>query len=69
MSLHIGASGWSYPAWEPAFYPEKLPQKRFLEFYSTQLNSVELNATLFAQLQSLTWVSADNSEIFLKEIV
>lgn len=43
--IHIGTSGWSYPTWKPAFYPEKLPSKRFLEFYSTQLNAVELNAT------------------------
>jgi len=45
MDLHIGTSGWSYPTWKPAFFPEKLPSKRFLEFYSTQLNAVELNAT------------------------
>src|SRR5215831_4379520 len=45
MPLHIGTSGWSYPTWKPAFFPEKLPGKRFLEFYSTQLNAVELNAT------------------------
>jgi len=45
MDLHIGTSGWSYPSWKPAFFPEKLPSKRFLEFYSTQLNAVELNAT------------------------
>ncbi len=45
MALHIGTSGWSYPTWKPTFYPEKLPAKRFLEFYSTRLNAVELNAT------------------------
>ncbi len=45
MDLHIGTSGWSYPTWKPAFFPEKLPSKRFLEYYSTQLNAVELNAT------------------------
>lgn len=45
MDLRIGTSGWSYPGWKPAFFPEKLPAKRFLEFYSTQLNAVELNAT------------------------
>lgn len=45
MALHIGTSGWSYPTWKPAFFPEKLPAKRFLEFYGTQLNAVELNAT------------------------
>jgi uncharacterized protein YecE (DUF72 family) len=45
MDLHIGTSGWSYPTWKPAFFPEALPAKRFLEFYSTRLNAVELNAT------------------------
>jgi len=61
MALHIGTSGWSYPAWKPAFYPEKLPQKKFLEFYSTQLNAVELNATFrrFATASSLkSWIDA-----------
>ena len=43
--LHIGTSGWSYASWKPAFFPEKLPSKRFLEFYATRLNAVELNAT------------------------
>jgi uncharacterized protein YecE (DUF72 family) len=45
MDLRIGTSGWSYPTWKPAFFPDKLPSKRFLEFYATQLNAVELNAT------------------------
>jgi uncharacterized protein YecE (DUF72 family) len=45
MKLHIGTSGWSYASWKPAFFPETLPSKRFLEFYATQLNAVELNAT------------------------
>jgi uncharacterized protein YecE (DUF72 family) len=43
--LYIGTSGWSYASWKPAFFPEQLPSKRFLEFYGTQLNAVELNAT------------------------
>jgi uncharacterized protein YecE (DUF72 family) len=45
MDLHIGTSGWSYTSWKPTFFPEKLPSKRFLEFYATRLNAVELNAT------------------------
>src|SRR5258708_34373073 len=45
MELHIGTSGWSYASWKPAFFPEKLPSKRFLEFYGTRLNAEELNAT------------------------
>lgn len=41
----VGCSGWAYPTWKPAFYPEKLPSKKFLEYYATQLNSVEVNYT------------------------
>ncbi len=44
-----GTSGWAYPSWKPAFYPEKLPQTKFLTHYSTQLNTVEVNFT-FRQL-------------------
>ncbi|HYG98911.1 MAG TPA: DUF72 domain-containing protein [Terriglobales bacterium] len=43
MSLHVGTSGWAYPAWKPVFYPEKLAQKKFLQYYSTRLNAVEVN--------------------------
>lgn len=49
--LFAGTSGFSYPAWKPSFYPEKLPSKRFLEHYATRLNSVEVNYT-FRQLPS-----------------
>ena len=45
----IGTSGWAYPTWKPEFYPHALPQKKFLEYYATQLNSVEVNYT-FRQL-------------------
>ena len=43
--LYAGTSGFAYPAWKPAFYPEKTPQSRFLEHYAGRLNSVEINYT------------------------
>ena len=55
MALYIGTSGWAYPQWKPGFYPEKLPQKRFLEHYSTRLSACEINAT-FYRIQSDTTV-------------
>lgn len=61
MALHLGTSGWSYPNWKPAFFPDKLPQKKFLEFYSTQLNTVELNLTYrrFAPASSVqNWIAS-----------
>ncbi len=43
--LFAGTSGWAYATWKPGFYPEKLPAKKFLEFYASQLTSVEVNYT------------------------
>jgi len=47
--LYAGTSGWAYPSWKPEFYPPKLPQRSFLQYYATQLNAVEVNFT-FRQL-------------------
>jgi uncharacterized protein YecE (DUF72 family) len=55
MSLYVGTSGWAYPSWKPAFYPEKLAQKKFLNFYATKLNAVEVNFT-FRQLVKETTI-------------
>jgi uncharacterized protein YecE (DUF72 family) len=53
--LYVGTSGWAYPTWKPAFYPDKLAQKKFLNFYATKLNAVEVNYT-FRQLVKETTV-------------
>ena len=58
--LFAGTSGFAYDTWKPDFYPEKLPSKKFLEYYATRLNAVEINYT-FRQLPKATtlegWVS------------
>jgi uncharacterized protein YecE (DUF72 family) len=46
--LFAGTSGWAYPTWKPGFYPANVPAKKFLEFYGSQLNSVEVNYTFRA---------------------
>jgi uncharacterized protein YecE (DUF72 family) len=46
--LFAGTSGWAYPTWKPVFYPAKLAAKKFLPFYASQLNSVEVNYTFRA---------------------
>lgn len=43
--FYAGTSGWAYPQWKPAFYPAKLAAAKFLGYYATRLNSVELNYT------------------------
>ena len=43
--VYIGTSGWAYSWLKPKFYPADMPSSRFLSFYSTQLNAVEVNYT------------------------
>jgi uncharacterized protein YecE (DUF72 family) len=60
MPLHVGTSGWAYPAWKPVFYPEKLAQKKFLSYYAGRLNSVEVNYSFrqFIKEATLqTWIA------------
>ena len=44
-TLYIGTSGFAYKEWKGVFYPEKTPDKKMLEHYSTILGSVEINYT------------------------
>ncbi|WP_158944705.1 DUF72 domain-containing protein [Granulicella sp. S190] len=46
--LYAGTSGWAYPTWKPDFYPAGTPAKNFLQFYASQLTSVEVNYTFRA---------------------
>ncbi len=45
--IYAGTSGFSYPEWKGTFYPDKLPQSKFLEFYSERLSTVEINNTFY----------------------
>lgn len=45
--LRIGCSGFNYKHWKGVFYPEKLPQKRWFEHYSSIFSTVELNVTFY----------------------
>ena len=43
----IGTSGYNYPEWKGAFYPEKWPQKKMLPYYAERLDTVEINYTFY----------------------
>ena len=58
---YVGASGFSYPTWRPAFYPDGARPEDFLRLYSERLPSVELNVTgyrLPAEEQFDRWAAA-----------
>ena len=43
--LYCGTSGFAYDSWKGDFYPDKLPNSKFLSYYADRLNAVEVNYT------------------------
>jgi uncharacterized protein YecE (DUF72 family) len=44
----VGVSGYDYPRWRGAFYPERLPKAQWLSYASRCFNSIELNGTFYS---------------------
>jgi uncharacterized protein YecE (DUF72 family) len=47
-TVRVGISGWTYPNWRGAFYPEGLVQRRELEYASRRMNSIEINGSFYS---------------------
>jgi uncharacterized protein YecE (DUF72 family) len=46
--IRIGCSGWNYQSWRGGeFYPKGCPPSRWLEYYSRQFDTVEVNSTFY----------------------
>ncbi|HEV8673545.1 MAG TPA: DUF72 domain-containing protein [Methylomirabilota bacterium] len=45
--LRAGTSGYAYPAWKGAFYPDRLPAREMLRYYSERFPTVEINHTFY----------------------
>lgn len=55
--IFIGTSGWVYSDWQGVFYPDNLPQNKWLEFYSQHFATVEVNSTFYHQMRPGTFVN------------
>ena len=59
--IYAGTSGWAYASWKPDFYPAKLASAKFLSYYATRLNSVEVNYTFRSKVTGKLlagWIAA-----------
>jgi uncharacterized protein YecE (DUF72 family) len=45
--IKIGTCAWSYDDWRGSFYPARLPQNRWLEFYARHFSAVEVDSTFY----------------------
>jgi len=55
VQYHIGTSGWQYPHWKGSFYPEGVKSADRLRYYSTRLDTLELNVTFYRQVKEATF--------------
>ena len=53
--IRVGIGGWTYPPWRGSFYPEKLPQSKELEYASSHLGAIEINATFYGRQKPKSW--------------
>jgi uncharacterized protein YecE (DUF72 family) len=46
-AVRIGCSGWNYASWRERVYPKGCPPRRWLAYYATLFDTVEVNATFY----------------------
>jgi uncharacterized protein YecE (DUF72 family) len=47
MRILVGTSGWQYRDWRGPFYPQRVPQRLWLEHYAAEFGTVELDGSFY----------------------
>ena len=55
--VHIGTSGWSYNHWAGRFYPKDLKKNRWLDYYSREFSTVEINSSFYHLPKPQTFIN------------
>ena len=53
--IRCGMGGWTFEPWRGVFYPDKLPQKRELEYASRHVSVIEINGTYYSSFKPESW--------------
>jgi uncharacterized protein YecE (DUF72 family) len=53
--IHIGTSGFKFDDWKGEFYPAGVPQKDWLNYYATQFDTLEINASYYRLFNAATF--------------
>jgi uncharacterized protein YecE (DUF72 family) len=58
MQYYIGCSGWSYSSWQGPFYPRAIENSKWLKYYSSIFDYVEIDSSFYRipnQLMVKNW--------------
>jgi uncharacterized protein YecE (DUF72 family) len=53
--IYLGIGGWTFEPWRGVFYPDKLSQKKELEYASRKLTAIEINGTYYSTFKPDSW--------------
>jgi uncharacterized protein YecE (DUF72 family) len=53
--VYVGTSGFKFDDWKGVFYPREVPQKDWLNYYATQFNTLEVNASYYRLMNPATF--------------
>jgi uncharacterized protein YecE (DUF72 family) len=56
-AIRVGIGGWTYEPWRGTFFPEKLAQKKELEYAAGKLTAIEVNGTYYSSQKPATFAS------------
>ena len=54
--IRVGIGGWTFEPWRGVFYPEKLSQKKELEYAASKVTSIEINGTYYSTFKPASWI-------------
>jgi uncharacterized protein YecE (DUF72 family) len=57
VTILVGTSGWQYHDWRDRFYPQDLPQRSWLRYFSERFPVVEVNNTFYNLPKEETFVA------------
>lgn len=55
-TIRVGIGGWTFAPWRGTFYPDRLPQKRELEYAGQHLTSIEINGTYYGSQKPASFI-------------
>lgn len=56
-NIHVGVGGWTFEPWRGgAFYPEKWPQAKELDYAGQHLTGIEINGTFYGRQKPASFV-------------
>jgi uncharacterized protein YecE (DUF72 family) len=66
----VGCSGWNYKSWRGPFYPPELPASRWLPYYASHFETVEINNTFYRLPEAATFAGwrAQTDEHFVMAV-